>query len=161
MTTAPQQVPVFTSARAAAGVLFTNDDGDILMVTPSYKNYLDIPGGYVEPGESPIAAARREVLEELSIVPTLGRLLIADWWTEGVEPDDGSKILFIFDGGTLSPQDLSQIIVDGTEIVGHRFVPTSILCDVTIPRLANRLHHAVAAKNEASIRYLEGGEEIL
>ncbi|MFL1440803.1 NUDIX domain-containing protein [Nocardiopsis protaetiae] len=42
------------------------------MVVPSYKDYLDIPGGYIEHGETPTQAAAREVKEELGIIPPIG-----------------------------------------------------------------------------------------
>jgi len=65
--------------RVAAGVLFRDAQGRVLLVKPTYKDGWDIPGGYVEPGESPKQAARREVLEELGIEPPIGRLLVVDW----------------------------------------------------------------------------------
>ncbi|WP_435863016.1 NUDIX domain-containing protein [Streptomyces massasporeus] len=48
------------------------------MVVPTYKDYWDIPGGYVETGESPLQAASREVREEIGITsavswPSTGR----------------------------------------------------------------------------------------
>jgi 8-oxo-dGTP diphosphatase len=156
VTTTPQ-APNFISARAAAGVLFTNEQGEILMVTPSYKDYLDIPGGYVEPGESPAVAARREVMEELSIAPGVGRLLVVDWWTSGIEQDEGAKILFVFDGGILSPDQLDAVTVDDNEITAHAFYAESALDDLTVPRLANRLRHAIAARNAGAVAYLEDG----
>src|SRR4051794_6081139 len=42
---------------------------------PTYKAYWDIPGGYVEPGETPRDACVREVYEELGIRPPIGKLL--------------------------------------------------------------------------------------
>jgi hypothetical protein len=41
----------------AAGALFFDAADRILMVEPTYKDYWDIPGGYVETGESPLHAA--------------------------------------------------------------------------------------------------------
>jgi 8-oxo-dGTP pyrophosphatase MutT (NUDIX family) len=156
VTTTPQ-APNFISARAAAGVLFTNEEGEILMVTPSYKDYLDIPGGYVEPGESPAVAAHREVMEELSIAPGVGRLLVVDWWTSGIEQDEGAKILFVFDGGVISPDQLDTIVVDGDEITAFSFCPESALDDLTVPRLANRLRSAMKARSAGAVAYLEDG----
>lgn len=50
----------------AAGVLIRDRDRYLLVKSP-YKKYWDLPGGMVERGESPMQAARREVLEELGI----------------------------------------------------------------------------------------------
>src|SRR3954462_2877865 len=47
----------------AAGALFFDAGGRVLMMVPTYKDYWDIPGGYVETGESPLQAASREVRE--------------------------------------------------------------------------------------------------
>ena len=77
MTSPPE--PAFVRPRVAAGVLFLDETDRVLLVVPSYKDFLDLPGGYVEPGESPRAAAQREVREELAIEPPVGRLLVADW----------------------------------------------------------------------------------
>ncbi|MBX6722278.1 MAG: NUDIX hydrolase, partial [Dactylosporangium sp.] len=37
----------------------------VLLVRPTYKPYWDIPGGYVQPGESPLAACKREIRASL------------------------------------------------------------------------------------------------
>lgn len=42
--------------RVAAGVLIRDAAGRILLVKPTYKDGWEIPGGYVEPDESPAAA---------------------------------------------------------------------------------------------------------
>jgi ADP-ribose pyrophosphatase YjhB (NUDIX family) len=55
--------PPIATPRVAAGVLFFDDHGNVLLVDPSYKQGLEVPGGYVEPGESPRAACIREVHE--------------------------------------------------------------------------------------------------
>ncbi|GAA0348118.1 hypothetical protein NE235_10860 [Actinoallomurus spadix] len=46
----------FARPRVAAGVLFYDEQDRVLMVVPSYKDYRDIPGGYLEHGE-PITPA--------------------------------------------------------------------------------------------------------
>lgn len=85
--------------RMAAGALFVDEADRVLLVEPSYKNYRDIPGGYVEEGESPLQACAREVREELGIKAAIGRLLVVDW---APNPGEGDKLLFLFDGGLLS-----------------------------------------------------------
>jgi 8-oxo-dGTP diphosphatase len=150
--------------RAAAGVLFLDDQARVLLVVPSYKDYLDLPGGMVEPGEAPSAAARREVAEELGIAPVVGRLLVADWWCDSPDRPDspdgqgGEKLLFVFDGGHLPPAQLDQVTVDGDEVIGYGFHPLTELAAVTTSRLANRITHALAAHHDGTTRYLENGQ---
>src|SRR5918911_4936705 len=97
--------PPMARPRVAAGMLVHDDQGRVLMVRPTYKDGWDIPGGYVEPDESPAEAARRELREELAIDRNPGRLLVVDW---APHPQEGDKLLFIFDGGTLSSTDLER-----------------------------------------------------
>lgn len=156
MTTLPE--PAFVRPRVAAGVLFLDDADRVLLVVPSYKDFLDLPGGYVKPGESPRVAAQREVQEELAIEPPVGRLLVADWWLNSADGLGGEKLLFVFDGGHLTPAQVDSIAVDGEEVVGYRFHALPDLDPVTIPRLANRIHHAVGARRDGTTRYLEDGQ---
>ncbi len=146
--------------RVAAGVLFLDDTERVLMVVPSYKDYLDIPGGMVEPGENPQAAARREVREELGIQPPVGRLLVADWWTDSTNGQHDARLLFVFDGGQLAPRDHERITVDGDEIIAYRFHTPAELPTQTTPGLANRLCHAIAARHDGATIYLEDGQPI-
>jgi 8-oxo-dGTP diphosphatase len=153
VTNADEMPPIARPA-IAAGALFTDDAGRVLLVKPTYKDYWDIPGGYVEPGESPRAACIREVREELSIEPPLGSALVIDWAPlEG----EGDKILFIFDGGKLSVRDYACIKFADGELAGLRFVTLSELDQYTPERLARRLEAAATARQHASTEYTEHG----
>jgi 8-oxo-dGTP diphosphatase len=152
-----EPAPPCVRPRVAAGVLFLDENERVLLVVPSYKDYFDIPGGYVEPAESPSAAARREVHEELGIDPPIGRLLVADWWHDSPEAPGDPKLLFVFDGGHLPPSQLDLITVDGTEVTGIKLQPVPQLAAVTIPRLAKRIEHAVAARRDGTTDYFEDG----
>ena len=143
--------------RVAAGVLFLDEEDRVLLVVPSYKSFFDIPGGYVEPDETPAAAAGREVLEEIGIAPPVGRLLVADWWQDSADDQGGPKLLFVFDGGRLPPPERELIVVDGDEVIGYGFHDLADLPSVTIPRLVNRIEHSVAARKDGTTRYLEDG----
>lgn len=46
-----------TRAAVAAGAMIFDDGDRIMMVRPTYKDYWDVPGGYVEEGESPAPRA--------------------------------------------------------------------------------------------------------
>jgi len=141
--------------RVAAGALFVNSAGDILLVRPTYKSYWDIPGGYVEPDESPRAACIREIREELGIEPPVGRLLVVDWAPTDAE---GDKLLFVFDGGTLPVELIDRIALQASEIAEYAYHSHDRLPELTIPRLVRRLSKALAAQTDHVTLYLEHGE---
>lgn len=140
--------------RVAAGALFFDEQHRVMLVRPDYKPFWDIPGGYVEPGETPTEACAREVKEELGISPSIGRLLVVDW---APNPGEGDKLLFVFDGGTLGSEDQARIHLDPTELSEYAFHEPSALDAVLIQRLARRMHAAIAARNSETLLYLEHG----
>ncbi|MGW2604509.1 NUDIX domain-containing protein [Streptomyces mirabilis] len=142
--------------RMAAGALFFDAADRILMVEPTYKDYWDIPGGYVETGESPLHAAVREVREELGITPPIGRLLAVDWAPNEAE---GDKVLYLFDGGQLSQDHLAQIALQPDELKGFSFLPPEQVAKRTIPRLARRILAATEARTHTAPVYLEHGQK--
>lgn len=153
MTTDPAEN--FSRPRAAAGVLFFDEQDRVLLVVPSYKDYRDIPGGYIEHGETPKEAAAREVQEELGITPPIGRLLVADWAPNQTE---GDKLLFLFNGGVLGAEYLDKMQLDPAEIAGIEFHDVAQIHELTITRLARRIVHGQSARHDGSTRYLEHGE---
>ena len=138
----------------AAGVLFFDDAGRILLVQPTYKEYWDIPGGYVETGESPAQAAAREVREELGIEVAVGPLLVADW---APHPDEGDKLLFLFDGGTMTDGQLDEIRLQADELASYALRDPAEAITLLIPRLARRLAAAIDARRAGCTTYLECG----
>jgi 8-oxo-dGTP diphosphatase len=140
--------------RVAAGALFLDPTGRVLLVHPTYKDHWDIPGGYVEPGESPLQACLREVREELGISPPIGQLLIVDW---APAEDEGDKLLFIFDGGVLTYADMSPATTDGTEVAGWSFIAVEKLDQYTPGRLLRRIRAAIIARTGHRTMYVEHG----
>lgn len=137
---------------SAAGALFLDEAGRVLLVEPTYKPNWEIPGGMIEHGETPSEACRREVEEELGLTREPGRLLVVDW-----APQDGhDRILFIFDGGTLTSHD--HIRLQEEELKSYEFVPPELAGRRLIPRLARRLAEALRAKESGDTRYLEHGQ---
>lgn len=145
----PDPSESFATPRVAAGALFFDDQGRVLLVHPTYKDTWDIPGGYVERGESPAAACRRELDEELGIDRRPLRLLAVDW-----APNDheGDKLLFLFDCGPLG-EDETRIELDEFELDRWTWVDLELLDDYVIDRIARRIRSAVGT-NET---YLEHG----
>jgi 8-oxo-dGTP diphosphatase len=146
----------FATPRVAAGALFIDAEGRVLLVHPTYKDTWDIPGGYVERGESPAAACQREVQEELGIDRAPTRLAAVDW---APHEREGDKLLFIFDCGPLGA-DEPRIQLDGQELDSWAWVAVDKLADYLIDRLARRVQSAVDGRQESGL-YLEHGSPSL
>jgi len=60
----------FINSAAAVAALVVNDKGKLMLVTrgvePNYGK-LDLPGGFIDPGESAENAIKRELMEELGL----------------------------------------------------------------------------------------------
>jgi 8-oxo-dGTP diphosphatase len=147
------QAAKFATPRLASGALFADQDR-ILLVRKTYGNGWDIPGGYVDRGESPASACEREVREELGLGRTVKRLLVHDWAPSDAE---GDKILYIFDCGELG-KDERHIHLDRIEIDSVEWVAHGDLTRFVIPRLARRLTMAYQAYRSSAILYLEHGQ---
>lgn len=149
-------VAKFAMPRVAAGALFV--DGDrILLVRKTYGNGWDIPGGYVDAGESPAAACQRELKEELGIQREAERLLVVDW---APRANEGDKILYVFDCGNLGA-DEERIQLAGDELDRWEWIPVGRLPEYVIPRLASRLTSAYQARAARTQLYLEHGQPAL
>lgn len=142
----------FATPRVAAGALFIDADGRVLLVHPTYKDTWDIPGGYVERGESPAAACRREVLEELGIDRAPQRLAAVDW---APHEREGDKLLFIFGCGPLGA-DEANIELDEHELDNWSWVQEKELDQYLIKRLARRVRSVITGRSEPGL-YLEHG----
>jgi 8-oxo-dGTP pyrophosphatase MutT (NUDIX family) len=141
-------------AYVAAGVLFFDDADRILLVDPTYKDGWDIPGGYVETGETPAQTAAREVREELGIETAVGPLLVADW---APHPEEGDKLLFVFDGGTLTAEQLGAIRLQADELASYGFCDPAAALTLLVPRLGRRVVAALDAHHAGRTTYLEYG----
>jgi 8-oxo-dGTP pyrophosphatase MutT (NUDIX family) len=141
--------------RAAAGVLFRDERGRVLLVETSYKTDWEIPGGVVEADEAPWTAAVREVREEIGLERSLGRLLVIDYLpVDDVMPEG---LAFVWDGGVLSPADVAVLTPKEPEILAVRFVPAADIAERVAPALAARLAAAVEALATGDLALCEQG----
>lgn len=143
-----------TRVRAAAGVIFRDRAGRVLVVHPTYKDVWEIPGGTVEPDESPADACTREIREELGLSVPAGALLCVDW-VPASQPWDGG-LMFVFDGGVLTADQIAAMRLCPEELDRFEFVEPERLNEVLIPRLARRVAAAIAAIGHGGV-YLEDG----
>jgi 8-oxo-dGTP pyrophosphatase MutT (NUDIX family) len=144
--------------RMAAGVLFRDPTDRVLLLEPSYKPNWEIPGGAVEGDESPWSAATRELAEELGLHLPLGRLLVVDY----VRPHDSRPegVVFVFDGGVLSEDDVAGFRLADGEIVSAEFHPIEHARKLVKPLLADRVAVAVDAARQGITALCEHGVRV-
>lgn len=115
--------------------------GRLLMVKPFNRDSLVLPGGLVEEGESPAAAGRREVLEEVGLDVCVGRLLAVQYLpAEGEVP---SSVQLVFDSEPVlgSP----SLVLQADEIEAVLWLDPEHAIDLHSPRGQARLRSAVQA----------------
>ena len=135
--------------RVAAGALLLNAEQRILLVNPTYKPQWEIPGGMVEEAESPLAACRRELLEELGLAIQPGPLLSVGYLRD---LGRGDALRFVFWGGVLDDSMISQIRLPVDELSEYRFVTLAEAGDLLRPTL-----HAQVAQ---ALQNLQGGQQV-
>jgi 8-oxo-dGTP pyrophosphatase MutT (NUDIX family) len=139
--------------RVSAKVVICDEDGRVLLVNPTYKQYWDLPGGMAEANESPIAAAVREVAEELGFTAQINGLLLVDWVDAHGPWDD--LLVFIFDGGTVGEEDVNRMSVTDEELSEFAFFPLEVAEMQLRPDLWLKLCRAVKAKRVGVVSYEE------
>ncbi|MFI1767350.1 NUDIX domain-containing protein [Streptomyces sp. NPDC020800] len=107
-----------------AAALVTDQVGRVLLVHPTYREddrWL-LPGGVVEPGEHPHVTCRREITEELGLANHLLSGVLAVNSLSPHHPDSQTgtpfpgEIRFVFDGGTLTPDQVEAIRLPREEL---------------------------------------------
>jgi 8-oxo-dGTP diphosphatase len=113
---------------SAAGALFLDESGRVLLVEPNYKDYWEIPGGLIEVGETPSQGCAQ-----------------------------GDRVLFVFDGGVLTAPEIATIHLQAEELDSYEFLTPEQALDRLIPRLRRRVAAALQARAESRTLYLEHG----
>lgn len=146
---------------AGAGIALHDAVGRFLLVQPRYRaDTWEIPGGGLDAGEHPMQAAAREVVEELGIALTPGRLLVVDWVP--AQPDGRPPLAnFVFDGGTVSESWAHEHVrLDTGELAQWRFAD-AVECEaLLIPLLARRLAACANSLTSGTTAYLYEGRSL-
>jgi ADP-ribose pyrophosphatase YjhB (NUDIX family) len=157
-----QYVASLARKRMAASALFRDEAGRVLLVEPTYKPVWDLPGGAVEAEESPHAACRREVREELGLDRPPGRVLGVDWVPsrprDGVIVPDG--VIIVYDGGILADAEAKEIVVADGELAGFAFVPCDEVSGRVTPLVARRIGACLDAVAAGAVAALENGSPV-
>jgi RimJ/RimL family protein N-acetyltransferase/ADP-ribose pyrophosphatase YjhB (NUDIX family) len=142
--------------RVIAQGLIRNNAGEILLCELTYKQEWDLPGGVVDPHESPAHAVVREIREELQIEVSPQSLVAVNWLPPWRGWDDAT--LFVFDLGVnddviararLEPRELRALHWCTIDQVERRAAPY-------VTRMLRRL-----AQQSGGTAYLEDGVDPL
>jgi 8-oxo-dGTP pyrophosphatase MutT (NUDIX family) len=133
--------------------LITDQSGRVLIVQPSHKEGWIFPGGYVEVGESPSGAFRREILAELGVeIEAVPRLLSIDYRGSADE-----YVMFIFDGGVFTEAMIANIKLS-PGLLEFRFVTPEEAKSLLRANSSRRLMPTLEARGKTGIAYLEHQE---
>ncbi len=144
--------------RMAATAFLRDERGRVLLVNPVYKESWDLPGGAVEAEESPHAACRREVAEELGLDRRPGRVLAVDWVPSRPERPEG--LIVVYDGGILAEAEVKGIALADGELAGFAFVDRGEVAGLVTPLLARRVVSCLDAVAAGAVVALEDGSPV-
>ncbi|WP_037069246.1 NUDIX domain-containing protein [Pseudonocardia acaciae] len=141
---------------ATARGLITDLHGHWLIVRPTGDHRWHLPGGLIEQNESPAAACRREVREELGLDLEPGPLH-ALGWNPPVRPGRSARFTFIFAMGTHDAAALAaRIHLRESELDAWQWSRPDQALGMLHPDLAERLTTARATVPSAV--YVESPE---
>ena len=140
--------------RLIAHVLLRDRRNRVLLCETQFKQDWELPGGIVEPYETPRQGAIREVTEELGVELPVGRLLVVDWMPPYLGWDDAIEM--IFDGGRIGEDDLAAWSLQPTEIKRVALVDLDTAAGLLTP-LAHRRLVLAASLDPDEMAYTEDG----
>lgn len=181
MSGPPEVVNLDTEAKRLAAIRFLNaklpkkrviaqgivraTDGRVLLCELTYKKDWDLPGGVVDPGESPAQCVVREVHEELGLHLSVEALLAVNWLPPYRGWDDA--LLCLFDLGTVEADLLEQAVLSPREIKGAYWVTPQELAGHVAPYTAAMVAEVLAeaastapGSAAASTAYIEDSTRI-
>lgn len=141
-----------------SGALFTNTEGKILVVVPTYKPEWEIPGGTVEESESPKQTCLREVKEELGVDVPIGRLLALNYREESELVSE--LLLFLFDGRVLSDEQIESIKLPPDELREFRFLTLEEIKNKVLPSLYGLIESGLAQRKLNHTQYTENSRTV-
>lgn len=138
-------------------VVITDEDHHILLVRSAGKRpRWALPGGIVHLNESPRAAARREIHEELGLDIAVGDLLATEW-TQAHTPGRRARLTLTFIGPSLTRTDIARIVLQPTEVDATEWADRDRAATVLHPDIA--IVVGFALDMPLNTRYLESTPE--
>lgn len=132
----------------AQGVLRTDDDR-IALCQLVYKKDWDLPGGIVDPDESPAHCVVREVKEELGLDVTVQGLLAVNWLPPYRGWDDA--LLCLFDLGHVPEETLDAAVLQAREIKAVHWADAATVEATTAPYTAAMIAEVVSGGADGTL----------
>lgn len=145
---------------AAAGALFHDAHGRVLLVQPQHRpSSWQVPGGSTDVNEDPLTTARREVDEEVGLaLPAAATLLVIDWIPADTTQGRPPLAVYVFDGGPLSANDARERIrLQTDELLDWRYAGADDWPALLAPHSERRLHACLRALRSGQAEYLRIG----
>lgn len=141
--------------RTIAQALVRDAAGDVMLCELSYKRFWDLPGGVVDPHESPAHAVVRELAEELGVQARVVGLRVVSWLPPWRGWDDA--MLYLFEVELDRPA--TEFTLQRREIAGIHHVALDDLEEHVAAYTARIIREGVAAIEDGRYCvYLENGE---
>ena len=139
--------------QVGTAVLFFNNDGEILVLKPSYKDSWLVSGGSCDEDESPLDCAVREVSEEIGLdFPSLKLVGVFHSHKNGIHSD---SLKFVFYRGVLSDIQIEKITLQKEEILEYKFLQEKEAVGLMSNSLQKSVPDCLIAIKENSFAYIE------
>lgn len=144
------------ATRGASGAVIRSGQGAVMLVRRAYgARGWGVPGGIMESGESPMAACRRELKEELGVKARILGPAVVDWVP--ARPPRTAALQWLFHAA--APES-SQIRLQSEELIEWAWVDPADLHALLPAHTARRMAAALEVAPGRGPVYLEDGRPV-
>jgi len=144
--------------RMGAGVLIFNEQDELLLLKPNYKDYWSIPGGTIDENESPRQCCLREIKEEIGLELSEITFLCVDYKSASEEKPESLQLIFY--GGALNAGQIKKIKIQEDEIDEFKFIAVNEALPLLNESLRKRIQSCFESIKSNKAVYSENGRKI-